>query len=93
MFELAERTNFHNKDETICDRLVLGVMDKEHGEKLQLTPDLTLKKAIGMACQSEQVKSQLAVQLHGSGGHVDAVEQQTVHLRYDPGLHRGRGGL
>ena len=79
--ELAERTNFHDKDITIRDRLVLAVVDKELSEKLQLTPDLTLKKAIDMARQSEELKFQLAAQRHGSGGHVEAVDQQTVHPR------------
>lgn len=63
LYELAERTKFHDKDEAIRDRLVLGVMDKEISEKLQLTPDLTLKRAIGMARQSEREKSPGSLQV------------------------------
>ena len=63
LYELAECTHFHDKDEAIRDRLVLGVMDKEISEKLQLTPDLTSKKAIGMARQSEQEKSPGSLQV------------------------------
>ena len=83
---LAESTNFHDKDEVIGDRLVLGVMDKELSETLQLAPDVTLEKAIDLARRSKQVKSQLSAQRHGSGGHVDAVDQETVHPRDGPGL-------
>ena len=66
-------------------------MDKELSEKLQLTPDLTLKTATDMAHQSELVKSQLAAQRHYRG-HVHTAHQQTVHPRDASGLHRSGGG-
>ena len=92
LYELAERTKFHDKDEAIRDRLVLGVMGKELSEKLQLTSYLTLKKATERARQSDQVNSKPAAQRHGRRGHDDAVGKQTVHPRDGPGLRRNRCG-
>ena len=53
------------------DRLVLGVLDTELSEKLQLKPDLTLESAVQEARQYEPVKSQLSEQRQSS---VDALQ-------------------
>ncbi len=50
------------KNENIRDRLVVGILDKELSEKLQLTPDLTLDKAVELVRQSEQVKGHVSEQ-------------------------------
>jgi len=40
----------------IRDRLVVGLLDAIVSLRLQMDPDLTLKKAVMAACQSEAVK-------------------------------------
>jgi hypothetical protein len=40
----------------IRDRIVVGIKDANLSVKMQLDPDLTLKKAIDMARQSESVR-------------------------------------
>ena len=50
------------RDELIRDRLVVGISDKALSQELQLSADLTLAAAILKARQTEQVKSQLALQ-------------------------------
>ena len=49
------------KNETIRDRIVVGVRDGVLSEKIQLYPDLTVDKAIPAACRNEAVKQQQAV--------------------------------
>ena len=62
LYELAEHADFCDKESTIRDRLVVGLRDRELSEKLQLQPDLTLKTAIDVARQHEQVKVQMSEQ-------------------------------
>ena len=62
LYELAEHADFRDKESTIRDRLVVGLRDRELLEKLQLQPDLTLKTAIDVARQHEQVKVQMSDQ-------------------------------
>lgn len=40
------------------DRIMIGILDEEVSQRLQLEADLTLERAIQLACQSEQVKQQ-----------------------------------
>ena len=59
---LAEFCNFGNlRDELIRDRLVVGILDKQLSEKLQLDVDLTLEKAIIQAREKETIKKQQTV--------------------------------
>ena len=61
LYSLAQYCNFGDlHDEMIRDRLVVGLRDANLSEKLQLDSELTLEKAIAMACQSESVKLQQA---------------------------------
>ena len=69
----SEHANFPNREESIRDRLVLGVRDRELSEKLQLQANLTLKDAVQQARQFELVKHQLSEQRHDSSTSVDAV--------------------
>ncbi|KAK7103074.1 hypothetical protein V1264_021199 [Littorina saxatilis] len=73
LHELAATAEFPNKEESIRDRLVLGVLDTELSEKLQLKPDLTLEGAVQDARQYELVKSQLSDQRQSS---VDALQRR-----------------
>ena len=43
--------------EMIHDRIVVGLLEDGLSEKMQLDPNLTLEKAVSMACQSEAVPS------------------------------------
>ena len=66
LYELSENAQFHDREESIRDRLVLGIRDRELSEKLQLQADLTVDQAIQQARQSELVKQQLNEQRHTS---------------------------
>ena len=66
LFELLEHAQFAEKEETIRDRLVLGLQDQELSQKLQLESDLTLDKAVTIARQHELVKTQIKEQRHGA---------------------------
>ena len=68
LYEAAQYADFPDKDNTIRDRLVLGLVDSEISEKLQLEDDLTLEKAISIAKRDDSVKRQLKEQRN-----VDAV--------------------
>ena len=53
---MADTCSFaDDKNENVRDRLVVGILGKELSEKLQLTPDLTLDKAVELVRNSEQV--------------------------------------
>ena len=71
LYDLAEHADqFPDKDSAIRDRLVVGLTDRQLSEKLQLQPDLTLRRAIEIARQHEQVKVQMLEQRTSA---VDAV--------------------
>ncbi|XP_025116120.1 uncharacterized protein K02A2.6-like [Pomacea canaliculata] len=71
LYELAAKADVRDKDEAIRDRLVLGILDRDLSERLQLKADLTLQDAILQARQYEQVKAQLSDQRRTN---VDAVQ-------------------
>ncbi len=57
LHELANTCDFGAaKDGNIRDRLVIGILDCKLSERLQLLPDLTLRNAIDLVRQSEQVR-------------------------------------
>lgn len=84
LYELAEHCQFgETKSEQIRDRIVIGILDSELSQKMQLKTDLTLETAIELARHSELVKTQNAhssVQPQASG-HLDSVS----HGRGKPG--------
>lgn len=94
LYELAEHADFANKEESIRDRLVLGLRDKELSEKLQLESTLTLKTAVAKARQYEQVKTELEQQ-RGEEGNVDRVKndhRRKTHASQNSGQKHGHSG-
>ena len=66
----------------IRDRIVDGIKDANLSVKMQLDPDLTLKKATDMARQSESVrKQQCLVRDDLCDSTVDAVKTKTRNQR------------
>ena len=60
LYEISENCDFGTaKNDRIRDAIVIGILDKELSEKMQLKDDLTLENASTMARQSELVKSQV----------------------------------
>ena len=79
---LAEHCEFGTlKDQLKRDRIVVGLRNKQLSEKLQLDPDLTLKKAMAKAKQSEEVTKQQSV-IHPkspTSGHITLI----IYLKID----------
>ena len=73
LYELSEHADFADRKSTIRDRFVLGLLDQELSEKLQLESELTLTKATQLARQSELVKIQIREQRGLAHSSVDAV--------------------
>lgn len=65
------------RKENIRDRLVIGTMDKELSEKLQLMLDLTLDKAVELVRYSEQVKAHISEQEAATSTQLSEVSTQT----------------
>lgn len=94
LYELAETCQFGPvKTENIRDRLVIGILDKELSEKLQLTADLTLERAVETVRHSEQVKGQISQQAKASSADASCLsEVARPHARAAPAhQQRGRG--
>lgn len=59
LYTLLEHCGYNDlREEMIRDRIVVGIKDAKLSVKMQLDPDLTLKKATNMARQSESVRKQ-----------------------------------
>ena len=59
MYALSEHRSYGQlRDELIRNKIVVGLRDEKLSERLQLDADLTLKKAVDQARQSEAVKKQ-----------------------------------
>ncbi|XP_056000230.1 uncharacterized protein K02A2.6-like [Ostrea edulis] len=94
LYEIAEHCDFKDRDDQIRDRIVLGILDRELSEKLQLTADLKLEGAIERARQSEMVKSQIKDQSL-SHKHVKGVRKSTdgtSHNNHSQQQNRRRRG-
>lgn len=90
LYELAAHCDFHEKEEEIRDRLVIGIKDKDLSLKLQMTSDLTLKKAVDMARHSELVKQQNSEA--GASGHVDEVKSKVYKNKWKKTQYEAAGG-
>ncbi|XP_005092519.1 uncharacterized protein K02A2.6-like [Aplysia californica] len=74
LYKLSEHEDFKDRDETIRDRLVLGVLDNELSQPFQLEATLTLKSAIERVRHFKLVKGQVSSQRQlGAAVTVDAV--------------------
>lgn len=84
LYELAQHCEFGTgKDEQIRDRIVIGIMDKEVSQKLQLEADLTLERAIQLARQSEQVKQQSAERVENTVNEVRQKHYNSTKKTYN----------
>ena len=63
---LVQYCEYRDLEDQVRDRFVVGLLDKKLKEKLQLTQDLTLPRALEIARQHEQVKLQLKEQCENS---------------------------
>lgn len=62
VFQLVETCKYHNKDEMVRDRLLVGILDKELAQTLQTTPDLSLQDAVNKIRSAEMVRNQVQQQ-------------------------------
>jgi len=82
------------KIENIRDKLLIGILDKELSEKLQLTADLTLDRAVEIVRQSEQIKGQISQQAKASSAdtsYLSEVAHNHGHAATPHQQYRGRG--
>ncbi|MCG8093299.1 MAG: hypothetical protein JAZ17_06670 [Candidatus Thiodiazotropha endolucinida] len=90
LYEISENCDFGtSKNDRIRDAIVIGILDKELSEKMQLRDDLTLENATTMARSSELIKSQVRDQSeHTSVSEVrgaTARPRQTSNFQTKPG--------
>ena len=86
LYELSEYCNFGDaKDANIRDSIVIGLLDNQVSQQLQMESSLTLTKAIEKARHAELVKSQNVVSPPMSDGATCAVNA----VRTRPGQPKG----
>ena len=68
---LAEHCGYNDLEDQIRDRLVVGLKDQKTKEKLQLTNDLNLQKALDISRQQEQIKEQMKEQKSTTASDID----------------------
>ena len=82
LYGLSEKCDFKTtRGDQIRDKLVIGLLDKELSEELQLQSDLKVETAIPMARQSKMVKTQIKSQ---SSHELDEVRGSSKCSQYTP---------
>ena len=66
--------------EQVRDRLVVGLRERKLKERLQLTHDLTLTKALEIARQDEQVKQQMREKNNEVSNEADEARQEYLGI-------------
>ena len=91
LFTKAEHLQYGAlKDEMIRDRIVIGLLDEQLSQKLQLQADLTLTRAVEMCRQSETVKAQQKV-LHRSS-ELEFAESSPIKVKMENIAYAGHSG-
>ena len=90
LYSLAEHCQYGAlHDEMIRDRIVVGIRNTSLSERMQLQPDLDLKKAVTQVRQAEAIKQQQPLLRSGSVGKPDTpvgtVHQDRTWQRPRPG--------
>ena len=100
LYTLSEHCGYNDlREEMIRDRIVVGIKDSNLSLKMQLDPELTLKKATDMARQSESVKKQQAIMRNeNTDSTVDSVKAKGNKHKFKrlvkpkiPSQYQGRG--
>ena len=79
------------KDDMIRDKIVVGLVEEQLSEKLQLYPNLTLKRAVDQALQKDAVRKQQAVVRCNPPGvttNVDAMRSKPKSSRHATTKHQ-----
>ena len=92
LYDLVANCNFDNEEETLRDRSVLGLLDSEVSQKLQLEDKLTLQAAVDTARHHELVKAQLRDQRNHSVSALRAQDHSSAARSAHVGRGRGRRG-
>lgn len=89
LYALAEHCSYEElHDQTIRDRLVVGLRSAALSEKLQLDPYLTLEKAVTLSRQTEAIKLQQPL-IRGEGAVKPDLPVEAVH-HGKPKQYKGR---
>ena len=78
LYELAENCDFPQKNDKIRDHFVIGLKSKELSEKLQLSEDLSLEKAVEIVRSNEQVKMQMGEMQDNSMDAITKEKKETT---------------
>lgn len=82
LYTLAETCDYGTlKEELIRDRIVIGIRDTRTSERLQLTSNLTIEKAIEMVRQAEtQAKESIVIRQETTGlKEVNKITKKKMH--------------
>jgi len=87
---ISQRCNYKDlREEFVRDQLVVGILDKQLSERLQLDPDLTLEKALNQARQFEELKRNSAANRHYE---VNRLQQKYAYRQGPVGPDYRKGG-
>ena len=88
LYSLAEKCDFGtSRDDNIRDKIVVGILDKEVSQKLQMEDKLTLEIAKNTAIYSETVKGHLSDQTQATA--VDEIKRKSSGSRQNWSRRKG----